>query len=105
MADSLGLFFAFFLQHVDVVEEELSTGRHTDVARWTALHQILCLRQNPGVPQHAAANKDTADGGRSKPLDRLFGLDDIATPEDRDRYRGCNLGDEMPVGLPRVRLG
>ncbi len=90
-------------QQVDVVVQERGAFFGADHAHGPALEQVLGLRENPRVAQHAPAHED-ATHALAQAFHHLLGLHAVAGAEHRNRDAARDLVHEVPVGRARVRL-
>src|SRR5947209_10525519 len=97
MPEAGGFVFAFLQQQLDVVEQKTAAIFERDFTHRTAGGQILRLRQNPRVPQHAAADEHAADAAAAHALEYLPGLDAVAAAEHRNAERFGHAIDQRPV--------
>src|SRR5215469_14866083 len=65
---------------------------------------LIDLAKDPRIIGCGAADHDGIATGFANHPDSVFGSDDIAVSDDRDLYRGFDLGDAAPVRLAAIAL-
>ena len=90
-------------QQVDVVEQEPRPVGGGDLAHRPAGDQVLGLRQDPRIAQHAAAHEHAAHA-RAELVHDLPRLDAVARAEHRNAHAFGHRADEVPVGRAGVGL-
>ena len=89
---------------VDVLQQEPRAIVGSDLACGPARQEVSSLRDEPGVPQDAAADEHARDRRRAQAIQDLRRLDEITRPEDRDPDSLRHAGDERPVGQAAIGL-
>src|SRR5580765_4610735 len=96
MAESLRLVDAFPKQQIYVFQEKRSALAHRHFTRGASGSQIGCLRQDPRISQHSAANKYAADAA-AETVDDMSRLDAVAAAEHRNAEVSRDVGYQAPV--------
>src|SRR5262245_39862747 len=96
MPEALRLVDPFPKQQVDVVEEKLAPLAERHSPSGAPRRQIRCLRQDPGISQHTAADEYAADAA-AKPVDDVLRLDAVAAAKHRNDEVVCDVGHQVPI--------